>query len=815
MRIARALAAGFAVALVCASGAQAATPELSTNNRLQDRREVAAGQRSYVEGFQDGALLRQRLAHHRRDGRRVGAAAEARRRRLVRRRRPVGRAGDEVLQRLGLHPLRPPRHRRAAGAAHRRRARRQPRGALRAAADQPGGGRQDRHGQGRRPLRADERLPVGLHRRDAQRRATTSPTSGAYTGKALQFTDDGALPGAPEHHYAALVAANQDPASGDAAATGGNYRGPQPGDRLRRRRRRPRRPAQCDDGPFGKGTGGELRYQVTVPAGAAEDPVGRRRGLRQGPRRRAERAGRGAPGSRGRARGQGRLARQARRSGRRSRCPATGCCRTPSTGASRTWPTSRRPPRTCRSAGPTRASSSRPRWGRSPTPAGSAPATPTTRGSSPPTASTRTSPPWRSASSRPPRTTCARCATSPTSSTTARASSSTRRSPTARSGSATTRRRPRPTAPRPTTSTPTRRSSSRAPSRSSGAGPATTASATRCTTSPSATCRSSTSASTSTTTAGPRARATSSGRAWGPRSSTTASTTSARSTTWPTWRAPSTTRATVDVGHEARPQAPAPVRGHVVGHGGPAVRRLAARPRQRAEVPEALDRPGADGGRAHQRRRRPRPASPPTTHGTTALAGRENSCFSGDRPGSLGLFHTGCGGGAGRQGRLRDLLADDLDPGRRRGQLRAPGRRPAAALHRRQRGDDVLRAGDRRHARRAARRDAGDLPVGAQRRPTKGIPPNIDRCWTCRSMVMQAWGNYGTAWSVVHQQLGVRPYLNDGVLQVVPQVPRRPAQRGGVEHPARARVGGRLRVALERGLHDQGRRDAARRSASS
>src|SRR5438105_15693312 len=52
-----------------------------------------------------------------------------------------------------------------------------------------------------------------------------------------------------------------------------------------------------------------------------------------------------------------------------------------------------------------------------------------------------------------------------------------------------------------------------------------------------------------------------------------------------------------------------------------------------------------------------------------------------------------------------------------------------------------------------------------------GIPPNIDRCWTCRSMFMQAWGNYGTVWSVVHQQLGVRPFLGDGVLQVVPQVP--------------------------------------------
>ena len=55
--------------------------------------------------------------------------------------------------------------------------------------------------------------------------------------------------------------------------------------------------------------------------------------------------------------------------------------------------------------------------------------------------------------------------------------------------------------------------------------------------------------------------------------------------------------------------------------------------------------------------------------------------------------------------------------------------------------------------------------------PGSGIPPNIDRCWTCRSMVMQAWDNYGTAWSVIHQELGVRPFLEDSELQVVPQVP--------------------------------------------
>ena len=47
----------------------------------------------------------------------------------------------------------------------------------------------------------------------------------------------------------------------------------------------------------------------------------------------------------------------------------------------------------------------------------------------------------------------------------------------------------------------------------------------------------------------------------------------------------------------------------------PAVRRLAGRSGQRPVLPEALDRPGADGGRAEHRRRGRRPASPPTTTG--------------------------------------------------------------------------------------------------------------------------------------------------------------------------------------------------------
>ena len=48
---------------------------------------------------------------------------------------------------------------------------------------------------------------------------------------------------------------------------------------------------------------------------------------------------------------------------------------------------------------------------------------------------------------------------------------------------------------------------------------------------------------------------------------------------------------------------------------------------------------------------------------------------------------------------------------------------------------------------------------------------SIDRKFTERAMVMQAWGNYGTAWPVVHQQLGVRPDAGRGFLEVVPQVP--------------------------------------------
>src|SRR3954468_7423020 len=59
------------------------------------------------------------------------------------------------------------------------------------------------------------------------------PDHGRYTSRGLEFTDDGALPGTPVHHYAAAVGATTG--SGRlqpvAAAVGRGFWGPQPGHR--------------------------------------------------------------------------------------------------------------------------------------------------------------------------------------------------------------------------------------------------------------------------------------------------------------------------------------------------------------------------------------------------------------------------------------------------------------------------------------------------------------------------------------------------------------------------------------------------------
>jgi hypothetical protein len=157
-------------------------------------------------------------------------------------------------------------------------------------------------------------------------------------------------------------------------------------------------------------------------------------------------------------------------------------------------------------------------------------------------------------------------------------------------------------------------------------------------------------------------------------------------------------------------------------------------------------------------------------HGVTALAGRENPTYSGDRPGNRGLFHTGVGGGADQKG---DLEIFSLTTS-----IQAVGEgnygRTGATQQRR-----YTDANAETMFSEPATGGTPDEMPGAMPEilPSEGFgdrddnDKNIDRCWGCRSMFMQSWGNYGTAWPVVHQQLGVSPDLGHGAVAVIPQVP--------------------------------------------
>ncbi len=55
--------------------------------------------------------------------------------------------------------------------------------------------------------------------------------------------------------------------------------------------------------------------------------------------------------------------------------------------------------------------------------------------------------------------------------------------------------------------------------------------------------------------------------------------------------------------------------------------------------------------------------------------------------------------------------------------------------------------------------------------PSPDFGANIDKLFTERSSGLQAWGTYGVLWPVVHYELGVAPDLGNGRFSVVPQVP--------------------------------------------
>ena len=167
--------------------------------------------------------------------------------------------------------------------------------------------------------------------------------TGALSGDTLEFHDTGTPhPNAGPHDWVALVGSNTAATGGEA---GPGHWGPQGPPTTCTAESQ----FFCDEGPFGKGTGGQLRYRVTVPGGRRADAVDRGRGLRSRARPpRAPSSSRALADPDGRARrrrwrrGSGcRGAHEALAAGRSATWPRA------SSGASRTCATSRCAPTGC------------------------------------------------------------------------------------------------------------------------------------------------------------------------------------------------------------------------------------------------------------------------------------------------------------------------------------------------------------------------------------------------------------------------------------------------------------------------------------
>jgi hypothetical protein len=157
-------------------------------------------------------------------------------------------------------------------------------------------------------------------------------------------------------------------------------------------------------------------------------------------------------------------------------------------------------------------------------------------------------------------------------------------------------------------------------------------------------------------------------------------------------------------------------------------------------------------------------------HGDQSLALRETDCYSGQRPYNLGLFHTGCEGGPEGRGE-RTIFGLNTA-------IQAVGEgnygRLGATQQKRYTDAEAEPMFGQPFTGGTPDEQPGSLPEILPSPDFDGAgarDANIDRCWSCRAMFVQAWGHYGTVWPVVHQQLGVRPDLGRDALEVVPQLP--------------------------------------------
>ncbi len=155
-------------------------------------------------------------------------------------------------------------------------------------------------------------------------------------------------------------------------------------------------------------------------------------------------------------------------------------------------------------------------------------------------------------------------------------------------------------------------------------------------------------------------------------------------------------------------------------------------------------------------------------HALTALAQRERDCFTGE----FGFFHTGTGptsDPAGNKGPSCDSVVSAVQ-----------SERDIFSL-----GNSIMAVAEGNFGRLAqqatyttanarSQLDPGvwEMP-GAMPEilPSPDFGTNISKDFLSRSSVLQTWGAYGVLWPVVAQQLGVAPDLGHGLVSVVPQLP--------------------------------------------
>ena len=155
-------------------------------------------------------------------------------------------------------------------------------------------------------------------------------------------------------------------------------------------------------------------------------------------------------------------------------------------------------------------------------------------------------------------------------------------------------------------------------------------------------------------------------------------------------------------------------------------------------------------------------------HGLAALKERELGCYTD----TFGMYHTGTGptnAEAGNPGPSCDRHVSEVPSERNiftlNTAIMAVGEGNYGRL-----GEDQQQHYTSANARLQFIPDEqpGAMPEIA---PSPDYGRSINRPFNERAMVLQAWGAYGTIWPVVHQWLGVRPDMGRGELEVAPQVP--------------------------------------------